>query len=217
MPTLEEARKWYDPKDPVHGFDHVQRVLHMAEYLGRELGADLEILRAAALLHDAAGAHPQSEISRERHEYASAEFGREILDKEGWAKERIDAVLHCILAHRYRGKLSPKTLEAKILFDADKLDVIGAFGIARTIGYAVQAGLPIYQAPSKKFIEEGETEPGEAHSAYHEHLRKLRHVKDRLITEPARTIGERRYKLLQDFFEQLAVEASCIVPDKAKV
>ena len=217
MPTLEEARSWYDPNDPVHGFDHVQRVLYMAEYLGRELGADLEILRAAALLHDAAGAHPQSEISRERHELASAEFGREILRKKGWAKERIDAVLHCILAHRYRGKLSPKTLEAKILFDADKLDVIGAFGIARTIGYAVQAGLPIYQAPSKKFLEEGKTEPGEAHSAYHEHLRKLRHVKDRLITEPARSIGERRYKLLQDFFEQLAVEASCIVPDKAKV
>jgi uncharacterized protein len=216
MPTLEEARSWYDPNDPVHGFDHVQRVLNMAEYLGRELGADLEILRAAALLHDSAGAHPQSEVAREQHEVASAEFGREILKKEGWPKERIDAVLHCILAHRYRGKLEPKTLEAKILFDADKLDVIGAFGIARTIGYAVQAGLPIYQAPSKKFIEEGETEPGEAHSAYHEHLRKLRHVKDRLITDPARTIGERRYKLLQDFFEQLAVEASCIEPEKSK-
>jgi uncharacterized protein len=216
MPTLEEARTWYDPKDPVHGFDHVQRVLYMAVYLGRELGADLEILRAAALLHDAAGAHPQSEISRDQHEVASAEFARKILKNKGWPKTRIDSVMHCILTHRYRGKLAPKTLEAKILFDADKLDVIGAFGIARTIGYAVQAGLPIYQAPSKKFIEEGETESGEAHSAYHEHLRKLRHVKDRLITEPARVIGVRRYKLVQDFFEQLAVEASCIVSDKAK-
>ncbi len=214
MPTIEEAREWYDPSDPVHGFDHVQRVLQMAEYLGRELGADPEILRAAALLHDAAGAHPQSDISRERHEVASAEFGREVLQKEGWPKERIDSVLHCILAHRYRSKLKPKTLEAKILFDADKLDVIGAFGIARTIGYAVQAGLPIYQAPSKKFLEGGETEPGESHSAYHEHLRKLRYVKDRLLTEPARTIGERRYKLVEDFFEQLAIEASCVIPDK---
>ena len=208
MPTLEEARGWYDPNDPVHGFDHVQRVYRMVEYLGRELKADLEILRAAALLHDAAGAHPQGEQSRLRHEYASAEFGRKVLQKEGWPAERIDAVLHCILAHRYRGEVAPKTLEAKILFDADKLDVIGAFGIARTIGYAVQAGLPIYQTPSKKFLKEGETEPGESHSAYHEHLYKLRHVKDRLITEPARAIGERRYQLLRDFFEQLAVEAS---------
>jgi uncharacterized protein len=215
MPTLEEAKSWYDPNDPVHGFDHVQRVLHMAEYLGQELGADLEIIRAAALLHDAAGAHPQSQVPREQHEYASAEFGRQVLQEEGWPQERIDAVLHCILAHRYRGNLTPRTLEAKILFDADKLDVIGAFGIARTIGYAVQAGLPIYQAPSKKFLEKGETEPNEAHSAYHEHLRKLRHVKDRLMTEPARAIGERRYLLLRDFFEQLAVEASCDVPDRA--
>ena len=52
MPSLEQARAWYAPQDPVHGFDHVLRVLELAERLGRELGADLEVLRAAALLHD---------------------------------------------------------------------------------------------------------------------------------------------------------------------
>jgi uncharacterized protein len=141
LPTLEQAQAWYAEHDPVHGFDHVQRVLALAQNLGAELGADLEILQAAALLHDAAGAAPLSK-DRAAHEQASAEFARVVLEQEGWPSQRIEPVLHCIRAHRYRGEEQPNTLEAKVLFDADKLDVIGAFGVARTIGYAVQAGAP---------------------------------------------------------------------------
>ena len=58
MPTLEQARSWYPASDPVHGFDHIQRVYRMAERLAVEEGADLEIVQAAALLHDAEGSHP---------------------------------------------------------------------------------------------------------------------------------------------------------------
>ncbi|NIS82324.1 MAG: HD domain-containing protein [Anaerolineales bacterium] len=207
MPTFEEAKAWYDERDLVHGFDHVVRVLRMAENLGRELGADLEILRAAALLHDAAGAHPVEGDEREVHEQGSAVFARRILEQEGWEGSRIEAVVHCIHAHRYRGEEEPRTLEARILFDSDKLDVNGAFGVARTIGYAVQAGLPIFEEPSRRFLERGELEPGELHSAYHEYLFKLRHVKARFYTEPARRLGEHRHEVLTAFFEQLATEA----------
>jgi uncharacterized protein len=201
------ARAWYEENDPVHGFDHVLRVLHMAERLGRELGADIEILHAAALLHDASGAHPAEGDEREAHEQSSADFAREILEAEGWEEDRIEAVLHCIRAHRFRGQERPQTLEAQILFDADKLDVNGAFGIARTIGYALQAGEPIFAEPSQRFLESGEEEPGEPHSAYHEYLFKLRHIRDRLFTEPAQRIAESRHRLLTTFFEQLASEA----------
>jgi uncharacterized protein len=207
MPNIEQARAWYKQDDPVHGFDHVVRVLRLAECLGRELDADLEILRAAALLHDASGAHPGEESGRMSHGRSSAAFAEEVLEAEGWAPERIEAVLHCIRAHRYRSEEHPATLEAKILFDADKLDVNGAFGAARTIGYAIQAGQPIFAEPSEHFYQSGETLPGEAHSAYHEYLHKLQHVRDRLHTEPARRLGERRHRLLKAFFEQLAAEA----------
>ncbi len=209
MIGIEEARAWYADDDPVHGFDHVLRVLRMAERIGAKLDANLQILRAAALLHDAAGAHPEGEQVRREHEMASADFARHILSQKQWSAKDIEAVVHCIQTHRYRNQQSPESLEAKILFDADKLDVVGAFGVARTIGYAVQAGQPIHTVPSRQFLETGEKVPGEAHSAYHEYLFKLRNVKQRLFTEAAQQIAEHRHQLLCAFFDQLNAEAGC--------
>jgi uncharacterized protein len=208
MPTIDEAKNWYDPIDPVHGFDHALRVYWMAEAIGTELGADLEILRAAALLHDASGAAPGEGSARTSHEQDSADFARSVLREEGWQDERIAAVEHCIRTHRFRNREDPETLEAKILFDADKLDVLGAFGIARTIGYAVQAHRPIFAQPSEQFLKQGVREADELHSAYHEYLFKLRHVKDRLFTQPAKRLAEHRHQVLTQFFEQLAAEAN---------
>jgi uncharacterized protein len=207
MLTIEAARGWYNTNDPVHGFDHVLRVLNIAEEIGRELNADLQILRAAALLHDASGADPGKASGRTTHEQDSASFAGEVLRGMGWEQSRIAPVQHCIRTHRYRGKERPETLEARILFDADKLDVVGAFGVARTIGYAVQAEQPIYSEPSGKFIESGEKEGDEPHSSYHEYLFKLRNVKDRLYTDQAKVRAEKRFRLMKQFFEQLAQEA----------
>ena len=196
MPTLEEARKLYPPSDGVHGFDHVERVLHMAEKLGKAEGADLEIIRAAALLHDVEGSAPGKKARANHHEQ-SAEFAARLLRKEGWAEDRIAAVLHCIRAHRYRsGGEAPATLEAQCLFDADKLDVLGAIGVARTIAYAVMAGTPHYSEPSAQFIATGKEIPGELHSAYHEYLFKLIKVKDRLFTRTAKKIAAQRHRFL---------------------
>ena len=208
MPTIDQARAWYPANDPVHGFDHVLRVLRMAEALGEELGADLTVLRAAALLHDAAGAVPGPDSDRQTHEQASAAFAAQVLIGEGWPDERVEAVAHCVRTHRYRGAEAPRTLEAKILYDADKLDVLGAFGVARTIGYAIQAGQPIFAEPSTQFRGSGKGIPGEPHSAYHEYLFKLQRVADRLHTERARQIGRRRAQLMRAFFEGLAAEAA---------
>jgi uncharacterized protein len=208
MPTIEQAQAWYASNDPVHGFDHVLRVYHLAERIGAALDADLEVLRAAALMHDASGAHPGDEHGRASHERQSADFARATLESEGWEEDRIEAVMHCIRAHRYRGEERPQSLEAKILFDADKLDVIGAFGVARTIGYAVQAGQPVFAAPSEQFLATGEEQPGEPHSAYHEYLFKLRRVPERLYTTPARDLAAARVQLMVAFFEGLQAEAA---------
>ncbi len=206
MLTLEFARRYYPSTDPVHGFDHIERVYALAERLAQSEGADLEIVRAAALLHDIEGSHPAGD-ERGSHHVQSADLAGEILREQGWAEERIRAVQHCIRAHRYRDNSEPPaTIEAKILFDADKLDVLGAIGIVRVLGYAQQAGQPAYSPPSRQFIETGQAEPGEPHSAYHEHLYKLRNVKNRLFTAEARQIAAGRDAFLDEFFQRLIGE-----------
>jgi uncharacterized protein len=208
MLNLEAAREWYPKTDPVHGFDHIERVYRMSERLALAEGADLEIVHAAALLHDIQGSHPAGD-ERLNHHHQSAEIAAEILQGEGWGAERIAAVQHCIRAHRYRDDSEPPdTIEAKVLFDADKLDVLGAIGIARTIGYAVQAGQPIFAEPSALFLATGKEEPGEPHSAYHEHLFKLSKVKDRLFTASARKIAVERHEYLDRYFKRLIAERS---------
>jgi len=206
MPTLAQARQWYAPADPVHGFEHVERVYHLAERLAQAAGADLEIVRAAALLHDADGDLP-TEAPRGEHQHTAAEFARRILQAEGWPPERIAAVEHCIRAHRFRSSAeTPASLEAQVLFDADKLEAIGAVGVARALGYAFQHGLPAYAPLSEQFRQTLQLAPGEPHSAYHEYYLKLRTLKDRLYTPAARALAVRRHRLLEEFFAALAAE-----------
>ncbi|MCF6277311.1 MAG: HD domain-containing protein [Anaerolineales bacterium] len=207
MPTIEEARIWYQTTDAVHNFDHILRVYRMAERLAKAEGADMEIVRAAALLHDAQGSAPGAGSARAEHHQTSATFAVEILSAKGWDAERIAAVQHCILAHRFRNPAEqPQTLEAQIIFDADKLDAIGAIGIARVIAYAALAGTPFYAPPSDRFLETGEKSAGEIHSAYHEHLFKLRKLPARMHTPSARAIAEERIRYLDGFFERLIAE-----------
>ena len=207
MLSIEEARTWYQSTDAVHNFDHIMRVYNMAERLAKAEGADLEIIRAAALLHDSRDADPGSESGRLGHHHASATFAAAVLAEKGWGQERIEAVQHCILAHRFRNPAEkPKTLEAKIIFDADKLDAIGAIGAARVLAYAALAGTPFYKKPSADFLETGKKNEGEVHSAYHEHLFKLRKLPARMHTPTARAIADERIRYLDKFFEQMIAE-----------
>lgn len=212
MPTIDTARAWYPHDDPVHGFDHVLRVYRMAEHLAILEGADLEIVRAAVLLHDAQSdptilPADRADDKRSNHHLTSAEFARDFLRGEGWSEERIANVVHCIRAHRFRDETQePQTKEAEILYDADKLDAIGAVGIARALAYANQAGQPAFAQPSEHFLSTGFTEPDEPHSAYHEYIFKLRHLRSRLYTASAQKIAELRHTLMVEYFERLASE-----------
>jgi uncharacterized protein len=211
MPTPEQARAWMPQGDPVHDYDHVMRVYHMAARIGQAEGADMEIVKAAALLHDAIGSAPSSTTKEQRHNHhgSSAEFAAHILMQEGWPEDRVQAVQHCIRAHRFRFTTDrPDTIEAKVLYDADKLDVLGALGVARTIAYAALAGQPFYTRPSQQFLDTGKEIPGEAHSSYHEYLFKLIKIKASLHTATARKIAEDRHDFLVAFYTELAEEAA---------
>ena len=198
MPTLEGVREYYPADDPVHGLSHVLRVTRLCEQIGEKENANLRVLRAAALLHDIDG----DVDLRADHHLAAADFAEKLLQQEGWEEEEIQAVLHCIRSHRFRDNSEkPKTLEAQILFDADKLDAIGAVGVARAVAYAVRAGMDVYAPPSQHYLETGELVEGESQTVAHEYLFKLRHIKDRIYTKTGRSLAEKRHQRLVDFFE----------------
>jgi len=205
MLTLNDARQWYPVDDEVHGFGHIERVYRLCEQIGRTEGADLEILLTAALLHDTQGSHP-GEGARNDHHLRSAEFAGKLLAEMGWDESRLRAVQECIISHRYRKDDVPQSLEAKVLFDADKLDVVGAIGVVRALAYAFQVNVPAFYEPSQSFLKCWEKEGGEPHSAYHEYLFKLKKISSILLTPTARKIAESRQKFLNDFFEELAAE-----------
>ncbi|MEA3350892.1 MAG: HD domain-containing protein, partial [Chloroflexota bacterium] len=184
--SRQKARSWYPENDPVHGFDHILRVYKIAERLAEAEGADLEIVRAAALLHDVDG---DQSSARESHQHSAAAFAEKVLQDEGWPDERIQAVAHCIRAHRFRDdRERPETLEAQVVFDADKLDAIGAIGAVRAIGYAILAGQSLYTQPSEQFLQSGKKESGEPHTPYHEYIFKLSKLKQRMYTSTGRAL-----------------------------
>jgi len=78
--------------------------------------------------------------------------------------------------------------------------------VARTIAYSALDGQPFYAPPSARFLQSGEKEPGEPHSSYHEHLFKLRKVRDRMFTSTARSIAAERLRYLEEYFERLIDE-----------
>lgn len=179
----------------------------MAEKLAVAEGADLEIVRAAALLHDAEGSNLSDTLKRASHHESSAEFAMEILTAEAWSMDRIAAVQHCIRTHRFRGSSeAPQTLEAQILFDADKLDAIGAVGIARVIAYSARVPRPFYQPPSTQFLEKGLCEPDELHTAYHEHIFKLSKIKERMYTKTGKAMALERHTFIDEYFKRLIAE-----------
>lgn len=117
------------------GLDHAERVLQIVEDIGRREGADLDILRVAALLHDIG-----VPINKERHYEVSALLARGILLQLGFTEDEIEPVVHVIEAHSRYGGPDPQTLEARILQDADAVEYVGAVGLARAIVRGLESG-----------------------------------------------------------------------------
>ena len=197
MITEEEARRYYEGADAIHDFDHVQRVLALAERLAQEENADLEIVRTATLLHDVA--RGQGDRMASDHAHAGAEFARELL--AGHPAEKVEAVAHAIAAHRFRTGPDPQTLEAQVLHDADKLDAIGAIGVARAFAYGGYEGQRLWAEVLPGYRESRDTR--HEHTPVHEFHIKLSRIKDRLLTPSARKLAEERHAFMVAFFEQL--------------
>lgn len=198
MISIDEARGLYQDADAAHAFDHVLRVLALAEHIGRAEGADLEIVRAATLLHDVARHQPD-------HHQQGAELARQLLVSQPPA--RVEAVCHAIAAHRFRHGPKPATLEARCLFDADKLDAIGAIGVARAVAYGATHGQRLWTQPLAA-IDPASLPPTDgSYTPSHEFVYKLARLQAILTTGTARRIAASRHQFMLDFFERLDAEA----------
>jgi uncharacterized protein len=206
MITIEQARRLYNELDPVHDFDHILRVLTLAERIGVAEGADMDVLRAAALLHDV-GRDEARRLGQDHAIYAAAR-AREILSDN--APVKVEAVSEAILAHRFRSGPPPKSLEGRVLFDADKLDAIGAIGVARAFAYSGRAGKRLWAPVADDYIErwqKGEVDADE-HTAVHEFVVKLAQLKERLFTTTGKRIAEGRHAAMVSFFQRLDDEVA---------
>ena len=200
MITIEEASRLYQESDTAHGFDHVLRVLTLAERIGQAEGANLEIVRAAALLHDVARADEESDGAC--HAWTGAQRAREIL--QGHPPEKVEAVAQAIATHRFREKSTPQTLEAQVLYDADKLDAIGAIGVARAYAISGQKGRRLWGSVLADY--QGEIQDTPEHTAVHEFVFKLSRLKETLFTPTAKAIAEERHRYMVEFFARLERE-----------
>jgi uncharacterized protein len=200
MIDIDRAREYYQGADAIHDFDHVLRVLALAERLARAEGADMAVVRTATLLHDMARGHGDRLVTD--HALVGADTARQILD--GQPPEKIEAVVHAIAAHRFRTGPAPETLEAKVLHDADKLDAIGAIGVARAFAYGGHEGQRLWANVPPDYQEKMSTR--HEHTPVHEYHLKLIRIKDRLLTSSARKLAEERHRFMVLYFEQLERE-----------
>lgn len=200
---VKEARRLQAHTAGSHDWSHTERVLKTALYLGKKEKADQEIIRYAAILHDIA--RPLEDASRGRicHAKKGAQLAEKILKKYRFPEEKINAVVHCIETHRYRGKLRPLSREAKVLFDADKLDSIGAVGLARSFLFAGEVGAKVHD----RHVDVSRTRPyTREDTAYREYLVKLQYVKNSMLTSEGRKIARSRHEYMKQFFKRLNEE-----------
>ncbi|MFH0967374.1 MAG: HD domain-containing protein [Methanobacteriota archaeon] len=168
-----------------HGLDHILRVTNLCEIIGKKEAANMDVLIPASLFHDIA--RPLEEKNGIPHEEEGARLAELYLTSIGYPSDLIPPIAHAILTHRFRSTCKPKTLEAQILSDADKLDAIGAVGIARACITAGERNGNITDA--------------------------IDHMNDKLVkllslmhTKSARSIAKRRHVILTGFLEALCSE-----------
>ncbi len=193
--------------DAAHDAEHVRRVLYLAlEIAETEPSADGDVLIAACLLHDI-GRAEQFANPALCHAQVGAEKAYRFLAANGFPEPFCAHVGDCIRTHRYRSDDPPASIEAKILYDADKLDVTGAVGMARTFFYAAHVGQPLYTLlPDGSISDGGAAEPEGVHSVLREYKVKLEGIYGRFLTPKGREMAQARKAAAASIYENILDE-----------
>jgi len=181
-------------------WQHTHRVFNYALQIAEtENESNFEVVSLAALLHDIGRVR-----SSQNHAKKGSAKAYELLIDQGYSKDLAREVAECILSHSIGSETEPQTLEAKILFDADKLDMTGAIGAARAIGYAKSRRKPLYLLDEDGFPMKGKKK--EESSLLRDYKQELEKITGIFYTEKARKIAIKHQKTMDCYFEELYKE-----------
>lgn len=193
-------------EDSAHDKEHIYRVLYTAMEIAKtESNVDYDVLVAACLLHDI-GRKEQLENPSLCHAEAGSEKAYTFLLENNFDAKYAEQVKHCIQTHRYRNSNPPQSIEAKILFDADKIDVSGATGIARTLIYKGTVSDPLYSLLPDGTVSNGENDT--TPSFFQEYKYKLERIYSNFFTARGAEIAKQRQQTAIDFYNALYQEVS---------
>ena len=188
--------------DSAHDADHVQRVVVNAEKFAKLENADLEVVIPAAWLHDCVAVSKDSSL-RNQASKLSAEKAGQLLKEWNYPLDNIDAIKHAIEADSYSANIKPLTLEAKIVQDADRIDSIGAIGVARMMMVGGKMNCRLYQSDDP-FCKE--REPQDRQWTVDHFYSKLLKLNSGFHTQAAKQEAQRRHDYMINFLQQLETE-----------
>lgn len=201
----ETAKKMTSDSNGSHDWYHTKRVYDLCMKIGKAEGANLDILGISAYLHDIGRPFQDKSKGKICHAEKGAELASEILSRLNLSAQDKSNIIHSIRTHRFRGKNVPESLEAKVLFDADKLDSIGAVGIGRAFLFAGEVGATLHNP----YIAPEDCESySKNDTCYREYRIKLIKVKDRILTKEGYRIALERHRFMESFFERFLIEYS---------
>lgn len=191
-------------KDSAHDQEHIYRVLYLSLDIAKyEINVDMNILIASCLLHDI-GREEQFKNPDLCHAAIGGEMAYNYLIENGWDIEKAEHVKVCITTHRFRSDNPPTSIEAKILFDSDKLDVTGTLGIARSLLYKGKVSEPLYSVDVNGNVLDGTG--NESPSFFYEYNYKLKNLYDKFYTQRGQGIAKERENSAIAFYNSMLAE-----------
>ena len=197
------AEKKFESTRASHDWEHTLRVYRLCEKIGTAEGADMEALLIAACLHDIGRCYQDASNGQVCHAEKGEAIASRMIQSIAISEERKKNILHCIRSHRFRGDRSPETREAKILFDADKLDAIGAVGVARAFLFAGEVGAMLHNSHTDIEFTKPYTKED---TGFREFKVKLSRVKNRMLTEEGKRMAAERHDFMVSFFDRFLIE-----------
>ncbi len=188
--------------DPAHDFEHVLRVYANAERISKKEKADKKLVLTAALLHDIVS-FPKSDPRSKTSSTKSAIKAKKILQKLLYSYEEIKIIINAIENHSFSKNKTPKTLEGKILQDADRLDALGAIGIARTFAVGGAENRSFYNSSDPFCLSR---KPNDQEWTLDHFYKKLLVLESKMNTKSGKVEAKRRTKIIKKFLNDLKLE-----------